>query len=37
LSGQIPEVFTGMIQIDNLNVAGELAISDVPNPDSAIA
>jgi hypothetical protein len=30
--GQIPEVLTGVIQIDNLNGTGKMLLCDVPNP-----
>src|SRR6202035_1664135 len=35
--GQIPEVLPGMIEIDDLDGAREVPISQVPDPDSAVA
>jgi hypothetical protein len=37
LAGDIPQVLTSVIQIDDLNRAGEVLIGEVPDPFGAVA
>jgi hypothetical protein len=37
LAGDIPQVLTSVIQIDDLNRAGEVQIGEVPDPFGAVA
>ena len=37
VASQVPEVLAGVIEIENLNCAGEVLVGDIPDPYGAIA